>query len=172
MRSNASPRRRHLSCVVHRLWSMRPLRCPHQLAGLPARDLCGVSDPQKWGGSPRAATHAGEPSPAPYQRPKTGGSLTPPASPLVRRVQRDRQGGGMRGAASQSCTAAAAGHPLIPRPMGSFGELLHHNGEGLLPLREKPWRCPTHAPPPRATPPFSVARSYHGTSLTPGGENR
>ena len=30
----------------------------------------------------------------------------------------------MRGAASQSCTATDAGHPLIPRPMRSFGEAL------------------------------------------------
>ena len=125
------------------------LRCPAPLCPAPASWPARLPSRQGslWrerppAGEGRWCDHSGAPPPPARWRTSAEKQGVAPSTCtlLVRREQRASPGGDTRGAASPDCTIADARIPLIPCPMRSFGEALHHTGEGH-PLREKRWGC-------------------------------
>ena len=142
--SNNRPKKLHGGTRIHR-------EREKALDGLPARDHCGESDPQKRGGNGEF-WRAPSPRPGGAPAPKIG-SLSP-LPPPPGAAHRARRGHASRRPATVG--AADAGNPCQPASNAGFRAQPGPQRRGLRPLREK--RCggqkrePPGAPPRCATP--------------------
>ena len=128
--------------------------------------------PPEWGDSPRAATRAGEPSHTPYERLKKGGRSLH-QHPLWCGACNAPDTGGHARRSLAKLYRSGRGKSVNPASNAEFRGSPQPQRGGLCPLRVERWGCQHHAPPPRATPHFSVARPYDGICVTPqGGNNR